>query len=615
MRIKHNHFITALWLSLVWLSLGLVPLGLVPLNFAQAQTTAKTHHALSLSGKPKYAAGFKHFDYVNPNAPKGGSVRVPALGNFDSLNPYIIKGNPASGLSLIYDSLMTASLDEPNAQYGLIAEHVTYAADFSSVRFTLRREARFHDGKPITPDDVIWSFDAITANQPIWRAYYADIERVEKTAPQQVTFYANSTGNRELPHILGQLPILPKHYWQIDGRDISKTTLTAPLGSGAYRIGAFEAGRTITYERVKDYWARDLNVSRGQYNFDRIHYDYFGDMSIIFEAFKAGKLDFQAENNSKRWATGYDIPAITAGDIIVETPPNGDVQGMQGFVFNTRRAKFQNLAVREAFNYAFDFEWANKNLFYNQYVRTTSYFDNSELAARGLPTEDELNLLLPLRGQIPESVFSQTFRNPTTKADGNNRQNLRKAKQLLQSAGWHVEGGKLMKDGQVLEIEFLLVQAAFERVVAPFAQNLKKLGIQTRIRTIDASQYQNRLNEYDFDIIVGNFPQSLSPGNEQRNFWGSNTATIPGGRNFIGIQDAAIDKLITHIIFAKDRKALVAATRALDRVLLWNHFVIPHWHIPYHRLAYWKKLQRPDPLPLYDIGFPSIWWHAPPAVP
>ena len=565
-------------------------------------------HALSLFGDPKYKPGFPHFDYVNPNAPKRGEVREAAYGSFDSFNPYILKGTPAQGLGLIYDTLTASSLDEPGTQYALLAKSISHPDDYASVTFTLDERARFHDGVPVKAADVVWSFETLTTNHPFYRAYYADVESVEAISENIVKFTFRKSGNRELPQIVGQLVVLPKHYWTGESKDIQKTTLEPPIGSGPYIIDTFETGRYVTYRRNPDYWAKNLNVSVGKYNFARLRYDYFGDFTVAFEAFKAGELHFRNENNSKNWATGYDIPAVKDGRMTLEMPANGSVQGMQGFIFNTRKNKFKDLKLRRAFNHAYDFEWANNTLFYGQYVRTGSYFDNSELAATGLPSTEELELLTPLKDQLPVSVFTQEYKNPENLDPNALRQNLRKAKKLLEEAGWNVTNGKLQKNGQILEVEFLLVQPAFERIVAPFIRNLEKLGITVNIRTIDPTQYQNRVMDYDFDIIVHSFGQSLSPGNEQRNYWSAENADRPGGRNLIGIKNPAIDKLVEHIIFAPDRAAQITATRALDRVLLAHHFVVPHWHIPTHRLAYWHNISRPGNLPLYSHGFPNIWW-------
>lgn len=594
---------------------------------AKAEAKENPQHALSLFGAPKYASGFSHFDYVNPHAPKGGRARLTTFGSFDSFNPYIIKGGVATGIGLIYDTLTTPSLDEPGTQYGLVAQAIAHPQDFSSVTFTLHPQARFHDGTKMSGDDVIWTFNALTKNHPFYKAYYKDVakvtQRITRRGLTAVTFHFSIAGNRELPQIIGALPVLPKHYWTKEAHNIAKTTLTPPLGSGPYRIGSFETGRYVNFERVENYWARDLNVNRGAHNFKTIRYDYFGDLTIAFEAFKAGEIDFQEENNSKRWATAYTMPAIAAGDVVLETSQNGNTQGMQGFILNTRRALFQDPLVREALVYAYNFEWANQALFYGQYTRTDSYFDNSELASTAstastaeeaaaeniLPSPAELALLEPLKDDIPPRVFTTPYTNPTNRTPSDSRKNLRHAKKLLTKAGWEIVAGKLQKDGQPFEIEFLLVQSAFERVVAPYIQNLKKLGITARIRTVDATQYQNRMIDYDFDVSVGSFGQSLSPGNEQRSYWGSRAGKQAGGRNLIGIQSAAVDRLVEHIIFAQDRPAQIAATRALDRVLLWNFYVVPHWHLTYHRLAYWKNLAHPAPLPAFNHGFPTIWWH------
>ena len=565
-------------------------------------------HASSLFGTPKYQPGFRHFDYVNPDARKGGEVRVASFGNYDSFNPFILKGSPAEGSGLLHDTLMVSSYDEAGSQYGLIAETISFPPDYAWVSYTLRNNARFHDGTPVTPQDVVWTFDSLMANHPFYRAYYRDVEKAEVTGPNSVKFSFAQSGNRELPQIVGQLPVLSKQYWTAENRDIGKTTLTPPLGNGPYKIGKFEAGRYVVYQRVADYWAKDLNVNIGKYNFDRLRYDSFTDLTVAFEAFKAGALDFRSENNSKNWATGYNIPAVENGGIILSQPVNGSVQGMQGFIFNTRRAQFADLRVRQAFNHAFDFEWANKTLFYGQYVRTDSYFDNSELAATGLPSKEELALLTPLKDRLPETVFTTAYRNPVNDGAAGLRGNLRRAKELLAQAGWQVENGKLTKNGAIFKVEFLLVQPAFERIVGAYLRNLERLGITASIRIIDVTQYQNRVMEYDFDMIVHSFGQSLSPGNEQRNYWNSASADQTGGRNLIGIKEPAIDRLVEHIIFATDRQAQITATKALDRVLLAQHYVVPHWHIPTHRLAFWRGLKHPDTLPLYNNGFPHIWW-------
>ncbi len=565
-------------------------------------------HGLSLFGTPALEKNFAHYPYVNPQAPKRGELRVAAIGSFDNLNNFTIKGNAASGLGLIYDTLMDTSLDEPSAAYGLVAETVSHPTDFSSVTFTLRKQAQFHDGSPVKAEDVAFSLKALRDANPFYRTYYRDVAGTDILGPHKIRIRFAAAGNRELPLILGQLPVLPKAYWTQEGRALDATTLTPPLGSGPYRIGRINAGRSITYERNENYWARDLNVTKGRYNFDRIKFEYFGDDTIAFEALKAGEVDFRREFSSRIWATGYDIPAVTENRLKRETLPLKNGKGMQAFVFNTRRSPFDEALVREALNWAYDFEWTNKNLFYGQYARTGSFFEGSELAATGKPSAAELKFLTPLRDQIPAKTFAARVTNPVSDGSGNIRTQLRKARALLEQAGWKIDGGKLKRNGVPFQMEFLLVQPAFERIVAPYIRNLERLGITATTRIIDPTQYQNRLNSYDFDAIVASFAQSLSPGNEQRDYWSSQSADTPGGKNLIGIRDPAVDTLIEKLIFASSRTELVAATRALDRVLLANHYVVPQWHAPYERLAFWSKLAHPDRMPSLGLGFPDLWW-------
>ena len=585
---------------------------------AMGETSAKTgaetgtpHHGTSLFGSVAYPPDFSHFDYVNPDAPKGGTLRYGSIGSFDSLNPYIIKGDPAAGLALTYDRLMTDSLDEPASQYGLIAESISHPDDFSSATFELREAARFHDGEPVTAEDVIWSLETLKANHPFYAAYYANVAKSEALGPHTVKFTFSETGNRELPHIMGQLPVLPKHYWTAEGRDASKTTLEPPLTSGPYRIAKVVPGRSVILERVEDYWGKDLPVNVGENNFGEIRFEYFGDTAIALEAFKAGQLDLHIESSAKNWATAYDIPAVREGKIKLEEIASKNPEPMQAFMFNTRRTKFADPRVREAFNYALDFEWMNKNIFYNQYTRTSSYFPNSELAATGEPSEAERALLEPFRDELPDEVFGPAFTNPTTDGSGRNRQNLTTAKDLLAEAGWVVRDGKLVNEetGEPMEVEFLLVSPTFERVVSPYAKNLERLGVKVTQHTVDSAQYQNRVDSRDFDVIVGSFPQSLSPGNEQRDFWGCAAAKAPGSRNTIGVCEPAVEALIEKIIYAESREDLLTASRALDRVLTWNHYVVPQWFVPVTRVAYWSDIAHPEPMPDYGLGFPMIWWH------
>ena len=592
------------------LRLALAALALLVTLPAAAQDAKVTKsHGLTLGDRLKYPPGFKNFEYVNPDAPKGGTVKMFGVGGFDSFNPFIIKGDPAAGIGLVFATLMTNAEDDEMSEYGLIAESVEVPEDLSYVIYNLRPEAKFTDGSPITADDVIFSLNILREKgAPLYRLYYKNIAKAEALDPHRVKFTFSGAKNRELPQITGELPVLSKKYWQ--NRNFDETTLEAPVGSGPYKIGAFESNRYVVYERVKDWWAKDLPVSRGLYNFDSIRYDFYRDQTVALEAFKAGQYDYREENNSKVWATSYDFPALAAGQVIKEAVPSKRPTGMQSFAFNIRRAnKFGDARVREAIGLAFDFEWSNKNLFYGQYARTESYFSNSELAATGLPSPEELKLLEPWRGKIPDQVFTTEFHAPKTDGSGTPRDNLRKAQTLLREAGWTVQNGVLVnaKTGAKLEIEFLLAQPDFERVIAPFIQNLKRLGIAGRIRTVDPAQYINRVRDFDFDMIVQSWGETLSPGNEQREFWSSDAADRPGSRNVVGIKNPAVDALVDAIIAAPDRKSLVTAARALDRVLLWNYYVVPNWHVTNFRLAYWNRFSIPKVRPGYGVGFFS-WW-------
>ena len=587
----------------------LIALLLISSGAARADESG-TSHGWSLFGDLKYPPDFKRFDYVNPEAPKGGTLRLSATGGFDSLNPFILKGDAASGSSLIYDRLLTGSYDEAGAEYGLLAESVEAAEDFSWVEFTLRPEARWHDGKPVTPEDVVFSFNILREKgAPVYRFYYANVKSVTKAGAHGVRFEFDTVGNRELPLIMGQLPILPAHYWK--GRNFEATTLEPPLGSGPYRIGKVDANRSITLERVKDYWGKDLAVNVGAHNFDQIVFEYYRDDTVALEAFKANNFDMRNETSAKNWATAYDFPAAKQGKVTLAELETRNAEPMQGFLFNIRKSKFSDPRVRLAFNYAFDFEWANKNLFYGQYARSSSYFQNSELAASALPDAAELALLEPFRAQLPPEVFTSIYKPPSTDGSGNNRDNLREAQRLLAEAGWQVKNGGLTNttSGEKMQVEFLLDQPNFERIVSPYVRSLERLGIKASIRMVDTAQYQNRTDAYDFDIVIGGIANSLSPGNEQREYWSSAAADRPGSRNLAGVNSPVVDALIDKIIFAEDRAALVAASRALDRVLLWGHYLVPQWHSPVSRIAYWNVIDYPRPTPDYNIGFPDLWWY------
>ncbi len=570
---------------------------------------AAVSHGIAMHGDLKYGPDFAHLEYVNPEAPKGGEVRLSAVGTFDTLNGYTLRGVAASGLGLIFDTLLYHSSDEAFSEYGLLAESVEVPDDRSWVAFTLRPQARFHDGTPVTVDDVIYTLETLkTKGHPFYRSYYGSVDKAEQVADRKVRFHFTGGENRELPLIIGQMPVFSKRYWA--DREFDATTLEAPLGNGPYRVSAVDPGRSVTYERIPDYWGSDLPINRGRFNFGRIRIDYYRDRTVALEAFKAGEFDFHQETNSKEWATAYDVPAVRDGRIVLEEIPHENPTGMQAFVFNTRKPIFEDRRVREALGYAFDFEWTNEHLFYGSYARTASYFSNSELASTGLPTPEELAILEPFRDRLPADVFEREYKPPVTDGSGNIRGNLRAAIRLLKEAGWTIRDQRLtnVATGQAMEFEMLLVNPAFERVVLPFKKNLERLGIAMKVRTVDSAQYQKRTDDFDFDMIIDVFGQSLSPGNEQRDFWSSDTATRPGSRNTAGIRDPVVDELIELVISAPDRQALVHRTRVLDRALLWGHYLIPNWHSRNFRVAYWNKFGRPEINPKYALGFLDTWW-------
>jgi microcin C transport system substrate-binding protein len=582
---------------------------LLALTSSLAQAAGQ--HAITLYGEPpKYPANFKHFDFVNPDAPKGGTFRQSGLGSYDSLNPFINKGVAADDVGIIYDTLTRHSMDEPFTEYGLLAGKIEVASDRSWVRFYLRPEARFSDGQAVTADDVVFSFETLIKDGgPQYKAYYADVAKVTAEDPQRVRFDFKHGNNRELPLILGQLAVLPKHWWAT--RDFNKGNLDIPLGSGPYQIGKLEPGRSIRYERVKDWWGKDLAVNRGFYNFDSLVVDYYRDGSVALEALKAEQFDFWLEVSAKNWATAYNTPAVNDGRLIKEEIVNHNPTGMQGFVFNIRKPIFQDRRVREALGLLLDFEWTNKQLFNGAYTRTQSYFDNSELAASGLPSSDELKVLEPLRNKLEPRVFTESFTPPHSDASGIIREQQRRAYQLLQEAGWRIVDDQMVDtDGQPVKFEFLLAQIDFERVLLPFKRNLADLGIALEIRRVDVSQYITRLRSRDYDMIVGGFGQSSSPGNEQREYWHSSSADKPGSRNYIGLKDPVIDSLVEGVINADSRQSLITHSRALDRALQWGFYVIPNWHIKTWRVAYWNRFAHPKVTPLYDLGL-HTWWAKP----
>ncbi len=597
---------------------ALSALGLLSIAPAARAEDKAWKHGLSLFGDVKYTADFKHFDYVKADAPQGGTVRMSGFGTFDNFNEVValVKGNLAMGTNFIYESLMTPSFDEVSTEYGLLADAVRYADDFSWVTYRINAKAKWWDGQPVSVDDVIFSFNAQKENRPDLAAYYRHVTKAEKTGEREVTFTFDGPGNRELPHIVGQLSVYPKHWWEGkdksgNKRDITATTLEIPLGSGPYRIKEFAPGRNIVYEKVADYWGKDLNVNIGTNNFAQVRFEYFRDTTVALEAFKGDQIDWRTETSAKDWATSYDFPAMRDKKVVREEFPQTSSGVMQCFAFNIRRDKFKDARLRLAFNYAFDFDEMNKQLFYGAYKRIDSYFFGTELASSGVPQGMELGILNAVKDEVPADLFTKPYANPPSGDPQAARTNLRTALTLLRDAGYEIRNTKLVnaKSGEQLSVEFLLVQPAFERVALFYKPALERLGIAVSIRTVDTSQYENRLRQWDYDIIVASWGESLSPGNEQRGFWGSQAADQPGSRNVVGIKNPAIDRLIDRVIFAKSREELVAATHALDRVLLWNHYVVPQWSYPFQRTARWDRFSHPDTMPKYAASaFPTIWW-------
>jgi microcin C transport system substrate-binding protein len=594
--------------------------GLPAVTPALAQTTTGQpawRHGLSLFGDVKYPDGFKRFDYVNPDAPKGGVVRQISIGTFDNFNLAVagVKGSIAPAIALIYETLTTNSLDEVATYYGLLAESVSYPDDFSWVKYRLRPEAHWHDGKPVIPEDVIFSLEVLKKYSPMYASYYRHVARAEKTGEHEITFSFDSPGNRELPTIVGEISVLPKHWWEgTDAggkkRDISATTLEKPLGSGPYRVKEFVAGRSVVLERVKDYWGANIPAQVGSNNFDEQRFEFFRDNLVALESFKADQADWISENSAKQWATAYDFPAITDKRVIKEEFPVNNSGRMQGFVFNLRRDLFKDARLRRAFNYAYDFEEMNKQLFYGAYKRINSYFEGTELAATGLPEGQELQFLEPVRDKVPPEVFTTPYVNPVGGNPEAVRTNLRESARLLKEAGFEVRDRKLVDAaGKPVTVEILVQDPSSERISLFYKPSLERIGVTASIRVVDDAQYQNRLRSFDFDMIIDLWGESLSPGNEQREYWGSQTADQPGSRNTIGIKNPAVDALIDNLIFAKDRAGLVAATRALDRVLLWNFYLVPQFTYGFQRYARWDRFGHPDPLPKYGVsGFPNLWW-------
>jgi microcin C transport system substrate-binding protein len=557
--------------------------------------------------------------HAEPHEAAFRRLRVDVHDTFDNFNLFVsgVKGQAESGLALIYDTLMETAQDEVGTEYGLLAEAVRHPADNAAVTYRLRKEARWHDGRPVTAADVIFSFQAFKANSPQYAFYYKNVIKAEETGEREITFTFSEAGNRELPQILGQLPVLPKHWWEgtpADGRrrNPTETTLEPPLGSGPYRLTSFEPGRTASYRRVPDYWGRDLPVSRGRHNFDEVRYEYYRDSTVLLEAFKGDRYDYRAENSARNWSTAYDFPAVREGRVVREEFPVRATGVMQAFVLNLRRARFADERVRRAFNLAFDFEDINRTIFYGLYRRTDSFFAGTELASAGLPEGKELDILESLRGKVPASVFTTPYANPVNGSPEKVRANLREALRLLAEAGYELRNQRLVDKvtGEPFAVEFLGYDTSLERFVMPYVQALARIGVTMSIRTVDAAQFQNRLRGFDFDVTTDLWAQSLSPGNEQREFWGSASADRPGSRNTAGIKDAGVDALVERVIFAKDRDELVAATKALDRVLLHHNYVVPQFYSGKTLTARWDRFARPATLPEYGgSGFPTIWWY------
>lgn len=567
--------------------------------------------ALSLYGDLKYGTDFSHFDYVNPSAPQGGILKLSAIGSFDNLNPYIIKGETADGIDALTNvTLMTQSYDEPFSMYAQLAVTADRADDNSAITFELNPKAVWNDEKPITADDVVWTFNTLVKDgAPFYRAYYADVADVKANSKTNVTFTFKTKNNRELPLIIAQMPILPKHYWT--DKNFAETTLTPPVSSGPYKISNVVAGRSIEYTRNKDWWGNDLPVNKGRYNFDKITYTYYRDQNVALEAFFAGEYDVQQENVAKLWQTAYTAPPVMDGRVTKQEIANQRPAGMQAFIYNTRRPVFQDIAVRKALAYAFDFDWENKQFAFGSYVRTRSYFENSDLAATGLPNEKELALLNSLKDKIPAEVFVSEYNPPKTDGAGNNRAHLKAAADILDAAGYKLgkDGIRVHeKTGVRLSFEFVDANPAFERWILPFTQNLKRIGVDCKYRTLDSSQYINRMQNFDFDMTTQVFAQSDSPGNEQREYWTSSKADVVGSRNYIGIKNPAVDALVDKLIASDTRADLVASTRALDRVLQWNHYVIPNWFYNKWRLAWWQKLDHPANLSGTTPAIIDTWW-------
>jgi len=580
--------------------------GLFALQSLHAETPQPTH-GIAIFGDLKYPANFTHYDYTNPNAPKGGNAKLATTGSFDSFNPFLIKGDPAAGAGLLHCALLDIAQDEPFSLYAYLAEKVELAPDHKSITFTLNKKATFSDGTPVTVDDVIFSFNTlIKKGIPLFAQYYKDVAKVEKAGPDQVRFVFSTDRNRELPAILGQVPVFSKAYYT--KHDFEAATLTPPVGCGPYKVKDFQAGQKVTYERIPGWWGENLPSQKGQNNFD-ITYVYYRDQSVQFEGFKGKDYDFRLENIAKNWAKGYKTPAVAQGKIILKEVPNQLPQGMVMFAFNTRKPLFKDPKVRQALTEAFDFEWLNKNLFFNSYTRNNSYFSNSDMASTGLPQGEELALLEPFKDKLPPEVFTEEFKLPVSNSSGQDRRLITKANELLEETGWVIKNGQRVneKTGEPFTFELLSYDPNYERSALALQRNLKALGIKMTIRVVTPSQYQERVERYEYDMTYVGIPETETPGNEQRDFWMSAYADLHGGRNYAGVKNPVVDKLVTLLLDSPDRPTLKTRVHALDRVLLWGYYGIPGWNSKTSRFAYWNKFGHPDKAPKDGVGF-SAWW-------
>ncbi len=606
--LAHNKHAVQQRRKALWAGTAVLTAAVVITALLTSAEAAEPVHGVAISGDLKYPADFTHFEYVNPDAPKGGQITMASTGTYDNLNPFVLKGVSAAGAGSIYDTLTEQAMDEPFSEYGLLAESVEIPDDKRWVIFRLRKEARWHDGVALTADDVVFTFDIIKSEgHPFYKSYYGKVAKAEALDSHTVKFSFSEGNNAELPMIMGQLAILPKHFWE--GREFGASTTEPLLGSGAYKFDTIDVGRSVSYALVEDYWGKDLPVNKGRHNFGVMKYDYYKDGTVALEALKAGDVDFRSENISKNWATAYDVPALKEGRLVKELIEDSNTQPMQGFLLNLRKPMFSDIRVRKAMGLAFDFEWMNKNLFYGAYTRTSSYFQNSEFQATGLPEGEELAILEKYRDQLPAEVFDAEFKLPETDGSGNLRKQYREALVLLRDAGWSIKNGKLThaESGEVMAPEFLIVSPSSERIGLAYKKTLERLGIDLKVRMVDSAQYQKRIEERDFDIIMTGWAQSQSPGNEQYDYWGSKSADEPGSRNYQGISHPVIDELIDQLVSAPNREALVPIVKAMDRVLLHNYYLVPQWHIPSYRVAYWNKFDKPETKPKFSLGL-NTWW-------